>query len=178
MKKLATYTQKDVFPSEEDNREDLIFEERKTGKAIIFDEQNNIALIGNKVNEFCLLPGGGIDPDESIEEGIVRECLEETGCNVKLMQEIGVIDDYRNRDKKHCINYCYTALLLGEKGELQLTEEETKNGVHVIWMPLPEAVLILRKQLDMLRSGEVKFYNTGFNIMRDFLFLVEASKYL
>jgi len=176
MKKLGTHTQADIFPDKKDNREEIIFEDRATGKAIVFDDQNNIALIGNKVNSFYLLPGGGIDQVESIESGIVRECLEEIGCDVELGKTVGIIDDYRNRDRKHCINYCYTAKLIGEKGELKLTEEEEKNGLHVIWLSLSEALDILEKEVEQLRRGEVTFYNTGFNILRDCLFLKELEK--
>ncbi len=176
MKNLGTHTQADIFPDTDDNRKVIIFEDRATGKAVVFDDQKNIALIGNKVNSFYLLPGGGIDQNESIESGIVRECLEEIGCNVELSKTVGIIDDYRNRDKKHCINYCYTAKLIGEKGELKLTEEEEKNGLHVIWVSFDEALGILEKEVEQLKRGEVAFYNTGFNILRDWLFLKELKK--
>lgn len=178
MKILGTFTQKDIFPEKEDNKEKINFEDRITGKAIVFDDDKNVALIGTKVNSFYLLPGGGIDQGESIEVGIIRECLEEIGCNVELKMSIGTIDDYRNRDKKHCINYCYTAKLVGEKGELTLTEDEKKNGLHVIWVPLEEAIKILEKEVGQLKRGEVTFYNTGFNILRDHLFLKEAKRLL
>lgn len=178
MKNLGTFTQKDIFPEKEDDKEKINFEDRITGKAIVFDDDNNVALVGTKVNSFYLLPGGGIDPNESIKLGIVRECLEEIGCNVELQKAIGIIDDYRNRDKKHCINYCYVAKLVGEKGKLTLTEDEEKNGLHVIWISLDEAVKILEKEVGQLKRGEVTFYNTGFNILRDHLFLKEAKELL
>lgn len=176
MKNIGTHTQTDIFPNKEDNKKEIIFEDRATGKAIVFDDQKNIALVGNKVNSFYLLPGGGIDRDKSIESGIIRECLEEIGYNIKLIKAVGMIDDYRNRDKKHCINYCYTAKLIGEKVGLNLTEDETKNGLHVIWIPIDEAKRILEKEVEQLKRGEVTFYNTGFNILRDHFFLKELKE--
>lgn len=178
MKNLGTFTQFDVFPEKQDNREEINFENRITGKAIVLDENNKVALIGNTTNSFYLLPGGGIDQGESIEDGLIRECLEEVGCNVELKEAVGVIDDYRNRDKKHCINYCYLAKVIGQKGEPKLTEEEKTNGLHIKWSPLNEATKILEKQVEQLKRGEVTFYNTGFNILRDHLFLKEAKKLL
>ena len=175
MKKLGTFTQTDVFPEKEDIKEKINFRNRITGKAIIFDNENNIALVGNGINSFYLLPGGGVDNGESVENGIIRECLEEVGCKVELKEAVGVIDDYRNRDKKHCINYCYSAKIIGSKGELTLTKEEEKNGLHVIWMSLDEAIKILEKEVEQLKHGEVTFYNTGFNILRDHLFLKEIK---
>lgn len=178
MRTLRIFTQKDIFPEKKDDKEKINFEDRVTGKAIVFDDDNNVALVGTKVNSFYLLPGGGIDQGESIEVGIIRECLEEIGCNVELKIPIGTIDDYRNRDRKHCINYCYTAKLIGHKGELTLTEDEKKNGLHVIWVPLDEAIKILEKEVGQLKRSEVTFYNTGFNILRDHLFLKEAKELL
>lgn len=175
MKSLATHKQIDIFPSQTDNWDEVPFENRPTGKAIVFDNENKVALVGTKVNSFYQLPGGGIDQGESIENGIIRECLEEIGCNVNLENEVGQIDDYRNRDKKHCINHCYTARLIGKKGELTLTEDEAKNGLHVVWVPLDEAVSILEKEVEQVKRGEVTFYNTAFNILRDFKFLKEAQ---
>lgn len=176
MKSLAIFYEKDVFPNKVIDQEAVVFEDRPTGKAVVFDHDDNVALVGNAVNSFYLLPGGGIDSDESPEEGIKRECLEEIGCTVELVQNLGIVEDYRIRDKKHCINHCYTAKLLGEKGSLALTEDEAKNGMHVIWVPIKEAVEILEKEVEQLKRGEVTFYNTGFNILRDSIFLQEAEK--
>lgn len=176
MKPLAIFKQKDVFPEQEEQK-NIVFEDRLTGKAIVFDHENNVALVGNKVNSFYLLPGGGISKDESVENGIIRECLEEIGCHVRLLDNIGITEDYRDRDKKHCINYCYTARLVGEKGDLQLAEDEKRNGMHVIWVSLNEAVKILEKEVGQLKKGKVKFYNTGFNIIRDHLFLTKTQNF-
>jgi len=177
MKPIATFREHDVFPNRKTDTS-VIFEDRLTGKAIVFDHEGNIALVGNKINTFYLLPGGGVNENESIEDGIVRECLEEIGCKVILKDNLGVIDDYRNRDKKHCISYCFTAELVGEKGELRLTEDEIKNGLHVIWKPLDEAITLLDREVGQLKRGEVAFYNTGFNILRDHLFLLGARRKL
>ncbi len=173
MKTLAIFNQKDVFPEQEDNKEGIVFEDRITGKAIIFDQYNNIALVANKVNSYRLLPGGGVETGESIENGIMRECKEEIGCIVDSLSYVGTTEDYRNRDKKHCISHCYSGRVVGEKGELKLTESEKSNGLHVVWVSLDEAISILSSELQMLKEGKVEFYNTGYNILRDHIFLVE-----
>ena len=168
---LAVFREKDVFPGRENGGHNSIFNDRLTGKAVVFDNENKVALVGSKVNSFYLLPGGGIDEGESIEDGIKRECLEEIGCKIKVLNNIGVIEDFRDRDQKHCINHCYIAKLVGSKGKLRLTEEEKKNGMHVIWVSLDKAISMLEREVEQLKRGEVDFYNTGFNILRDNLFL-------
>ncbi len=174
MKKITTLHERDIYP-EKQFIENVEHSDRATGKAIVLDEENKIALVGNKQNEFLLLPGGGIDDGEDIQTGIIRECLEEIGCVVNILGEIGCIDDYRPRDKKHCISYCYTVRVIGIKGYPKHTENEIKIGMYTKWVTLEEALNIFKKQKLELESGKVTFYNTGFNIIRDLLFLEEAK---
>lgn len=174
---IASFREDDVFP---DRGTGVlpVFEDRVTGKAVVFDYAGNVALIGNSANDFYLLPGGGIDDGEFVEEGVIRECREEIGCHVVLKHGLGIVEDYRNRDKKHCISHGFIAELVGEKGTPQLTEEEAKNGLIVVWKPLEEAIALLENQAQQLKRGEVTFYNTGFNILRDRLFLLGAREHL
>lgn len=173
MKKITTIYQKDIFPELEENL-GVEYIDRKTGKAIIVDNEGKVGLVGNKQNDFLQLPGGGINEGENIHEGVIRECLEETGCNVVLKTEVGIIDDYRPRDKKHCISVCYIATVLGEKGEASLTDDESNIGMYIKWVDLKTALAIFKKQNEDLKNGKVGFYNTGFNILRDLKFLEKA----
>lgn len=174
MKKIATLHEKDIYPGKQPVK-NIEYADRITGKAIVLDVENNIALVGNKLNEFLLLPGGGVDDGENIQTGIIRECMEETGFAINILDEVGCVDDYRPRDKKHCISYCYTARVVGNKVETNHTENETEIGMYTKWVTLDEAFGIFKKQKIELESGKVAFYNTGFNIIRDLLFLEEAK---
>lgn len=173
MKKIATIYQKDVFPqmAEDSNIEYIV---RNTGKAIMIDNKGKIGLVGNKENDFLQLPGGGIDEGENIDEGVIRECLEETGYAVEIKSEIGIIDDYRPRGKKHNVNFCYVVSVVGERGEVSHTEDESNIGMHTKWMDVKTTLDIFRKQEKDLKEGKITFYNTGFNILRDLKFLEEA----
>jgi hypothetical protein len=66
--------------------------------------------------------------------------------------------------------------VVGEKGEAQFTDDERAAGLYVTWMPYAEALRILEEQLEDLRAEKVTFYNAGFNMYRDYLFLKEASR--
>lgn len=173
MKKIATIYQRDVFPEmiEDPNIE---YVDRNTGKAIVIDSDGKIGLVGNKQNDFLQLPGGGIDEGEDVAQGVIRECLEEIGCNVELKSEIGVIDDYRPRDKKHCINFCYIVAVVGEKGEVSHTDDESNIGMYTKWVDVETVLDIFKKQERDLKEGRVTFYNTGFNILRDLKFFEDA----
>lgn len=170
-KVLKIFTQKDVFPNME--IVEVEFEDRLTGKSIIVDSDDKIALVGSTVNHIYTLPGGGIDKDENIEAGIIREAKEETGCDIEISSMLGIIYDYRNRDKKHCITYCAISEVAGEKHDPKLTEEEKKNGLHVKWCNKKEALDILEYEYKKVLNGEISFYNTAYNVFRDYEFLKE-----
>jgi len=174
MKKITTIYEKDIYP-EKKTVKNTEYSNRVTGKAIVLDNENKIALVGNKQNEFLQLPGGGIDLSEDVREGVIRECLEEIGCTVIILDEVGRIDDYRSRDKKHCINYCYIVKVLGIKGNPKYTKRELEIGMYTKWVTLEEALDIFKKQKKELETGRIAFYNTGFNIVRDLLFLENAE---
>jgi len=173
VKKIATIHEKDVFPDKIES-DDIQYSDRNTGKAIIINNGNMIALIGNKQNDYMLLPGGGIDENEDLQTGVVRECLEEVGYTVSIADEVGVIDDYRPRDKKHCISYCYIAKVTGGDGIPKYTKDESEVGMYIKWVDPKEALDIFKRQKADLDKGKVIFYNTGFNILRDLMFLEEA----
>lgn len=173
MKKITTIYQKDVFPERSEDR-GIEYADRNTGKAIVLDNEGKVALVGNRQNDFLQLPGGGIYEGENINEGVIRECLEEIGCNIVIKSEVGIIDDYRPRDKKHCINFCYIATLVGEKGEVTHTDDESDIGMYTKWVDIKTALDIFKKQEKDLKEGRVTFYNTGFNILRDLKFFEEA----
>lgn len=171
---LLTLHDKDIFPDAED-ASGIVWKDRPTGKVVLFNKENKIALIGNKVNDFFLLPGGGIEPNESVEEGIKRECLEETGCEIEIQNMLGVTEDFRVRDRKHCTSFGYLAKTIS-CGEPTLTDNEADIGAYVKWLPLPEAIELLALQEKKVKAGEVKFYNTCFNTIRDLLFLRRANE--
>lgn len=175
MNNLGTIHQKDVFPYMSEPGE-ISYAQRYTGKAIILDREGYVALISNNVNNFLQLPGGGIDDGEEITDGIVRESLEETGCDIRLMSEVGIINDYRARDKKCCITVCYTAKVIGDKGKNSLTDTEIEIGMSTLWLKPLEVLSIFQDQVIELEKGNVEFYNTGFNILRDYKFFNEAVR--
>lgn len=48
--------------------------------------------------ERYVLPGGGPQADETLEQGLVRECLEEIGVEVKIKALLHIADFFKERD--------------------------------------------------------------------------------
>src|SRR5512143_2130612 len=70
---------------------------RVGSSAVIFDDKREKVLLTRRAdNGLWCLPGGKMEPGESVEECCRREVVEETGLDVKLKRLIGV---YSNRDQ-------------------------------------------------------------------------------
>jgi len=55
---------------------------------IIFkDHQSQVLLVKRRDVPVWVLPGGGIDPNETPSQAVIREVLEETGFNVKILAQ-------------------------------------------------------------------------------------------
>jgi 8-oxo-dGTP pyrophosphatase MutT (NUDIX family) len=58
--------------------------------AAIFDEQGRILLTKRSDNGQWCLPGGAVDPGETVTEAIEREVWEETGLRVRVKRLVGI----------------------------------------------------------------------------------------
>ena len=102
----------------------------KTSTAIIPYESNKILLIKRNTVPFkgyWALPGGRVDPDETVEQTIIREVKEETGLDVKIERKIG---EYIERGVKDGVEYeyyptCFLVKPVG--GEIKKQESEIKE---------------------------------------------------
>ena len=72
---------------------------RKTARAILLNSKGQICLTHERAPGFHLLPGGGIDPGESVRDAVVRECLEEAGAKIEILGELGMTIEYRNTEQ-------------------------------------------------------------------------------
>lgn len=139
---------KDIVPTPEENYGPA----RSAVRVVLFDEDKNVALgeYGRERNLpiSYLIPGGGIDDGEEILEALKREYREETGCEIKNIQELGIIHEYGvGKEVKHFQeNYCFTDEVDGEKGVPQFTQDEIENGLELVWLPLDKAIEEIEKQ--------------------------------
>ncbi len=160
---------KDVFANPEHPEPDE-WEDRQTVKVIIENDKGEIALITNPVHKLFSLPGGGAESDD-LEKEAKREALEETNYFVEIKEKIANLEEFRNRNAKRYFTTCFSAKVKKESKEDLRTEEEKQNGLETKWFPREEALKIMEKQAEKVKRGEVEFYNTAFDIIRDYDFL-------
>lgn len=173
MTHLITLKDKDIFPDKE-VAEVSEWIPRRTVKIVIKNSYGKIALVTNPIHNCFLLPGGGIDEGEEIFNAADRESREEAKYSIKPIAMIGIIEEFRARDKKHYETYGVFAEALEEVTEDLRAEEEKKNQLTVVWLSKDEAERKFAEQEELLRRGMIDFYNTAFNIVRDYIFFKEV----
>jgi hypothetical protein len=139
---------------------------RLTVKAIAVREDGQYGFVTNPAHKCVLLAGGGAETDD-LEKEITRECVEELGREVKSVHRIATAVEYRNRDKIQYQTVCFLVEVLGEVGKDTRTDEEKQNGLTEVWLSAGAVSDVLAKQMQRVKSGDVTFYNTAFNVVRD-----------
>lgn len=156
------------------NPEDATAEEvarfriRTAVRAIVYDEDNNIAILHVSKQNYHKLPGGGVEEGEDIYRALKRECQEELGCNIEIVGEIGELVEYRKIFQLKQISPCYLAKVVGEKGEPDFTPEELADRFQIKWVSAEKALAILNS--DNPLSDEGRWYI----VPRDLAFIKEA----
>ena len=110
------------------------------GKFLLVEEQAmNRRVLGQ--------PGGHIESDESPEQAVVRETLEETGCTIECGELIGVYLWIHPQTRQQFLRIAYAAKYLACDEELPLDE----GIIARRWATLPE----MESRQPMLRSPAV-----------------------
>ena len=67
----------------------------RTRAAGILIKDDSIALMHRIKNgrEYYVIPGGGVEDNESIEEAVIREMKEEVGIDVKIIEKLFEYND-------------------------------------------------------------------------------------
>ena len=118
---------------------------------------------------YCQIPGGGIDGNESIKEGLRREAHEETGFEIDHLEPLGVTVEYRNGSKYdwvRSISFCFTAETGKEIGTSYM-EDEVEEGFEPIWVDFDEALKIFEDEDKKLQNLADKNYSGTFSTRRD-----------
>jgi len=143
---------------------------RYASRGVVTDRNNRVAMMRMSSKGSYKLPGGGVESGESKEQAFIREVEEETGYRCEIVQELGHIEEHKNKNSFLQYSHCFLGRIVGEQQNTRLTANEQRQGFELIWMESHEAIAVLDR---LLRSGIS--YGDGFMLTRDKMILQYAS---
>lgn len=146
---------------------------RSAARAILI-KGKLIALCHVTKDKYHKLPGGGREKGESLQEALKREILEETGCKIKVVKEVGKVIEFRTNEgilRKNSgvvqTSYCYIAEVV-KVGKPKFDKGEKNAGYKLEWHDIDSAMNMMKKERPLNYEGK-------FIIKRD-LALLKAAK--
>lgn len=113
---------------------------------IIFNKQNQVLLQKRADVKLWGIPSGHVEPGETVTDAAIREVLEETGLQVKILRLIGVYSEpssqifhYPDGRITHFVTCCFQAEVVG--GKLTVCSPETLDLRYFPCDRLPSDIL-------------------------------------
>jgi 8-oxo-dGTP pyrophosphatase MutT (NUDIX family) len=100
------------------------------------DDAGRLLVIHRTDNDLWSIPGGGIDPGETVRQAAVRETKEETGYDIEITSLVGIYTDprhviaYSDGEVRAQFSICLTGTVVG--GEARTSSESSE----VVWQPV------------------------------------------
>ena len=89
-----------------------------------------------------VLPGGGVEPNESLLRCAERECLEELGLVVQATDPVGIVREYYDGILRY-ENVYLEAEWTGSRAAVERTLEEEFIGITERWVPIGQVRTLL-----------------------------------
>ena len=111
-------------------------------------------LVSREVNvDLWMIPGGGLEVGETLEECCEREVQEETGFIVKPVEEHVLVSEYYKKYKY--VTHYFICNMVGKSSQ-NLTEEEVRSGLVPEWVDLQKLLTIFSEYRKYAETDEIK----------------------
>jgi ADP-ribose pyrophosphatase YjhB (NUDIX family) len=115
---------------------------RNAARALIL-RNNSILLLrkdGYEQGERFALPGGGQDLGETLEQALTRECMEEIGTRVQILDLVHVADTFKPRETqppttRHLVEFLFKCAVPDDYLPCN-GHHPDKHQVEVVWVAL------------------------------------------
>lgn len=141
---------------------------RLGARGIIIREDGKIAIFYKSNKNEYKLPGGGLEGEEKPEEAFKREVLEETGCEIEIIDNLGTTEEYKSLDNFKQISYVFVGKVIKDTKKLNLTQKEKDEGAKLLWENPQNGLELITQCFDKLVSSKYEsVYHTKFIVLRD-----------
>ena len=113
---------------------------RISSRAIIIENEKLLTMFrrkikDGKVHEYYVIPGGGLEGDETKQENVIRELKEEMNVDIKVIRYLGKIE---NGDREE--NYFHCKIINGAPhlGGEELEKNQKNNYYEPTWFDLKD----------------------------------------
>jgi ADP-ribose pyrophosphatase YjhB (NUDIX family) len=113
--------------------------------------RRELLLMQRSDNAHWGLPGGYVEPGESVDQAVAREVLEETGVQVRVGRLLGVysspalmVIEYADGRRVHAVNLCFEAAPVGAAAAPTTPDEALATGYFSV-DALPEPLVPIHK---------------------------------
>lgn len=147
---------------------------KNAARTVIVDENNLVALINVRDGEYFKIPGGGIEVGETEIDAAKREALEESGCDIEILEKIGeqeFVDNNPEFGETLHHSVCFLAKKIGNSTETHFDNWEKSNKMTLIWVTFSEAISLFSK----VTTSD--YFGSEIN-KRDFEFVLKAKDIL
>ena len=129
------------------------FSKTRAGSRAVVMRDGLILLSHETVSGWWLVPGGGIEGEETPEACCIREVEEETGMLVRPLKQFLTLYEYY--EEYRYISHYFICEVAGT-GQMRLTDAEKGRGLEPQWLPLQEAVDIFSRHQSYAATSEEK----------------------
>ncbi|MBQ7670763.1 MAG: NUDIX domain-containing protein [Clostridia bacterium] len=159
MKKIGIYGENRVTP----------YEKTRVGcRGVLVEDGKLLVSVASSAGGVMMLPGGGLEDGETLEECCRRELEEETGVVVEPLMCFLELDEYYGEYK--FVDYYFVCRRVGE-GERRLTRFEERVGLEAVMMSVDEFMTETGAFSKYIGSDEERagIYLREFVAMREYL---------
>lgn len=117
---------------------------RESVRAVVFDDEDEIAILDVNDGEYFKIPWWGIEEWEHHEGALHREVREEWWVFIRIGQEVWKLIEYRHTSRKKIISYCYIAHTVWEKMKPKFTSKEKRLWFKVRRMDINTAIDLMQ----------------------------------